>query len=124
MGDGEFDEEVLGILGAIRADVAEGNIKLGSIETKVNELDRTIRGSNGNRGLVTEVAVLQSQIADHVGEDSHADAKIKADKDPGKYITWNWFVDKGVMPVVIASLIWFLLTVLPNLLTMAASVGD
>lgn len=114
MGNGDFEEQTLSILDAIRVDVAEGNVKLENIENKVAGLDRTIRGSNGNKGLVTEVAVLESILSDHVGEDSHADEKIKKDKDPSKYITWNWIVDKGVMPVIIASVVWLLLEVLPN----------
>lgn len=112
----EFEEKTLSILDAIQDDIAEGNLKLENIEDKVQELDRTIRGSNGNRGLVTEVAVLQAQVADHVGEDSHEDAKIKEGKDPSKYITWSWLVDKGVMPILVAFTVWFLLQVLPNLM--------
>lgn len=123
MGDETFESQTLSILDAIRADVAEGNIKLESIETKVAQLDRTIRGSNGDKGLVTEVAILQTQLVAHVGEDSHADEKINKDKDPSKYITWNWFVDKGVMPVVIAALVWVLLEVLPNILVLLAGGG-
>ena len=119
MGNGNFEEQTLSLLDAIRDDVAESNVKLVSIETKVKELDRTIRGSNGNKGLVAEVAVLQSKIMDCVSEDSRAD-DTKEDKDSGKYITWNWFVDKGVMPVIIAAIVWFLLQVLPNLLTLIA----
>ena len=123
MGNGDFESQTLSILDAIRADVAEGNIKLEGIEKKVSELDRTIRGSNGDKGLVTDVAVMQSLLAAHVGEASHADEKIKKDKDPSKYITWNWFVDKGVMPVVITALIWILLEVLPNIIVLLANGG-
>ena len=116
MGNGDFEVQTLSILDAIRDDVAAGNAKLDDIESKVAGLDRTLRGSNGDKGLVTEVAVLESILADHVGEDSHADEKIRKDKDPSKYITWNWFVDKGVMPVIIAAVVWLLLEVLPNVL--------
>ena len=124
MGDGALDTQTLSILDAIQRDIAGGNAKLESIESKVDGLDRTLRGSNGDKGLVTEVAVLSTRLAEHIGESSHADEKSnKGKEDPTKYVTWKWFVDKGVMPVIIAALVWILLEVLPNIISHLANGG-
>lgn len=123
MGNGE--ETIISLLEAIRDDIKDNNEEIAELGDKVAELDRTIRGSNGDKGLVTELAVLQSKVDTHISEPSHADAHAKvetsssqdiADALDPKYVQWSWLRDKALMPIVIAFLVWFLLDILPTIL--------
>lgn len=123
MGNGEFEQETISLLEAIREDIQDNNQEISELGEKVAELDRTIRGSNGNQGIVTELAVLQSKVDTHVSEPSHKDAQSKgvdstelADAIDPKYVQWSWLRDKALMPIVIAFLVWFLLDILPTIL--------
>lgn len=81
--------------------------RMQAVENEVAELNRTVRGHNGSPGLVTKVALIQETLK----------ASPHVDKPDGKqFITWQWLVDKATMPVIIACVIWLLLTVLPQLL--------
>lgn len=85
--------------------------RMQAVEMEVSELNRTVRGHNGSPGLVTKVALIQEalKVSPHVDKPD--------DKPDGKqFITWQWLVDKAAMPVIVAFILWFLLTVLPQIL--------
>ena len=132
MGNQGFEGQTLTILEAIQTDVSATKQdmvalkkdvqvnceKLDTIDNKIGELDRTLRGSNGDKGLVAEVAILQSKFEAHV---ETADKKNNNSKKPedknNSPITASWLLEKGLMPIIIAFLVWLFLDVVPNLIT-------
>ena len=113
----DFEDRALEILGEIRNESVATNTKLRTIEKKVAEIDRTIRGSNGNKGLVTDLAIMQTQLEDHLKECEEGDKQSGEEKGSGnKYLTTDWLVNKAFMPILIAVVLWFLLEVGPKLI--------
>jgi len=131
MGNQGFEGQTLTILEAIQAEVSatKQNIavlskdvqtnceKLDSIELKIGELDRTLRGSNGDKGLVAEVAILQSRLESHFEDTKGPPNGAEPKKDKEGPLTASWLLEKGLMPIVIAFLVWLFLDVIPNLIT-------
>jgi hypothetical protein len=133
MGNQGFEGQTLTILEAIQNDVSATKQdmvalkkdvqvnceKLDTIDNKIGELDRTLRGSNGDKGLIAEVAILQSRFESHVevsGTTTKNGNGAKKNGDEGK-ITASWLLEKGLMPIIIAFLVWLFLDVVPNLIT-------
>lgn len=58
---------------------------------------RTLRGNNGNVGLVGQVAMLQQSFA------AHCEATRKAEEESEKKnVTWWWILDKLATPAMLA----------------------
>lgn len=90
--------------------------QLDSTSEQVTELYRTLRGSNGHPGIVTEVALLREKINAMSGNDAKSDREMeKADSNK---ITYSWFIEKVIFPVitpaVVAVIIYLLFNVVPH----------
>lgn len=82
--------------------------QLHNVNETVADLNRTVRGSNGYPGLVTEVALLKDTI------NNCTDAEEKKEKPPANGLSWQWVVEKFMMPVTVAIILWVALTFLPE----------
>lgn len=111
---------------------ATTDTRLKSVEENVKELNRTVRGSNGDKGLVAEVYLLTKRIEEFVASASKEREEVKEERrldriesqekdreskreNDDDFITWKWLIEKAGMPVAIAFILWLLLTVLPKL---------
>lgn len=85
----------------------EGQLR--NVSETVTDLNRTVRGSNGYPGLVTEVALIKDAVTDcNGGDEKKEKSGLKDD------ISWQWLVEKAFMPVVVALILWVALTFLPE----------
>jgi hypothetical protein len=80
------------------------NARLSELESKVTALTETVRGSAGYSGLVADVEVIKNTLAK---QPSCGDEKPDL-------LTFRWLREKLLVPVVLAMLLWLLLTFIPN----------
>lgn len=91
---------------------------------------RTLRGTNGQPGIVTAVAVIATKldglsermaaIEGFIKNDiQHVIADVSGKKPNAKFASWEWFVEKALLPLLIGGgvgiTLWLLTGVLPNL---------
>lgn len=89
--------------------------RLTVVEKSVDELTRTLRGFNGTPGLITDVALIKEAVRAKKGNDE-AGNEDEGEEDDSGGVTWRWLVEKVGLPVITAFVLWFLLTILPDLL--------
>ena len=86
--------------------------RLKPLESKVDEIYRTLRGSDGVNGLITRVAILEkNKKSEDQGGDGEGDADIDNRKNA---VTFKWIVERFGMPLFVAILLWVLLTFFPR----------
>lgn len=87
--------------------------QLDSTSEQVTELYRTLRGSNGHPGIVTEVALLREKI----NAMSASSSKPDTDTSDSNKITYSWLIEKVIFPVItpaiVALIIYVLFDVVP-----------
>lgn len=93
--------------------------RMETVEESVNDLVKTVRGSDGSNGLVTEVAVIRAKlesslIIQNAHEQSTAQVEEKSKVVDKDRVTWSYLIDKLIFPIGVSGLLWFLLTVLPK----------
>lgn len=85
-----------------------------SMRADISELKRTVRGHNGTPGLVAEVAIIKEKIEDHL-EYAEKEAERQEKKlVEGRAAFTNKLAVETLKPVVIAFIIWVLLTLIPQ----------
>ncbi len=95
----------------------------------------TLRGSNGNPGLVAAVSVLSEKVDALVKKVDSLEVKVTNDlmhvlSESGvidkkssavKFGSWEWFTEKAAMPIIVAVVVsllaWFLTNILPKVVT-------
>lgn len=103
----------------------------GDMSQNIAELNRTVRGKNGTPGLVTSVEVVKTKV-DALEKSLHthvttaeSDKRGAAPADPEK--TQRDFMNKIIVengkPIVLAFVIWILLTVLPQVVSQIGNGG-
>lgn len=107
--------------------------RLSAVEERTKSLDRAVRGNNGDKGLVTQVALIQaavdrmeSDLYDINNGNGNSKKKSKKDKEEdeegnGVSVTWSWVRDKLSAPIIIAVILWLLTVILPQVLV---HIGD
>lgn len=88
--------------------------RVGTMEEQVKELNRTVRGFNGTPGLVTEVSLLKETLNNCYITKKNEPSLEDNDAEHKQFITWRWVVDKFFVPVVVAVVVWLLLTFIPS----------
>jgi len=110
------------------------------LSEEVKSLNKTVRGSNGTPGIVTSVAIIQQNMLSMSGDiaelkkcvvelekngvaervEKKSDGKEEKPKENGNILTKAWLSDK-LLYLAMAFLVWFLLDILPNILS---HIGD
>lgn len=111
---------------------AELKILIENLTKDVSMCSRTLRGSNGDTGLVTAVTVISDRLGSlekKVGmlelkitnDLIHALREYSEEKPVAKFGSWEWFTEKAAMPISVAVIVslmtWFLTKVLPQIAT-------
>lgn len=109
-GNGEpgLKERVNAVEQATTIMVTEGSRPLKDISQRVALLENT-------HAVCPIVDVERAVIEMKARDDAAAKAKPNGDKSSA-YITWQWVLEKTLLPIVITFMAWFLFTVLPQLL--------
>lgn len=87
-----------------------------TLSRDVEDLSRTIRGHDEEPGLAAKVMLL-------LDEQKKSDASVVGDENRRKdnLLTGRWWLDK-IITIVIACLVWFMFTVLPELISILVGV--
>lgn len=93
--------------------------RLSDIEDSVDELQRALKGSGASHGLITDVALLKHESASR----GAAPDPPPCLPEPGKGgpLTLPYVFEKFGIPLLLAFLVWVLLTILPNILSFIGS---
>jgi hypothetical protein len=101
---------------------------LNQVKEMAEENNRTLRGSNGNQGLVSEVHVLAQSMENCLaalncqvdGRDGNSGTGKDEDNKP---LTFRYLFDKLAVPVVVAVSTWLLVDILPQIIAHLSAAG-
>ena len=90
--------------------------RVGQLESRMDSLTNTVRGHNGTPGLVAQVAKIETKLDMVLGlEHKPTPEKPKEDKNS---VTWSTMAEKVILPIGVSAVLWFMLTILPQIVVM------
>lgn len=108
--------DLMKTLQTIVADGAERGQQLDHIAIRVDENYRTLRGHNGEPGLVADMNQMKSDMDEVKKICKENGVKVKPEPEhKSGVLTFEWLVNKALLPVAIGALMYVVLDLLPKL---------